>query len=62
MISPKWTTHSIKEVEIWPNHFLDRMQEFTKLIEIERELNKQKSNAESRIDIDLGSETCFDRF
>lgn len=24
--SPKWTSHSIKEVEIWANNFLERMK------------------------------------
>lgn len=60
--SPEWTIHSIEEVESWSDNFLNIMEEFTKLSEIERESNKQKLMAEPLIDIDLGDDTCFDTF
>lgn len=34
-IFPKWTSHSIKEAKIWPNNFLNGMEKFTKLSDIE---------------------------
>lgn len=38
------------------------MEEFTKLSEIEKESNKERSKKEPPINIDLGGETCFDIF
>lgn len=35
--SHKWTSNSTNEAEIWPNTFLDRIQEFFKLSDIEKE-------------------------
>lgn len=58
--SPEWTTHSIKEAETWPNHFLERMEEFTKFSKIERDSNKKNSKVTPSIEIDLDNDTCFD--
>lgn len=57
-ISLEWTVDSTKEVEIWPNHSLERMEEFTKLSELERESNKQKSKEEPIVD--LSGDASFD--
>lgn len=38
------------------------MEEFTKLSEIERQLNKKNSKAEPPIDMDLGGDKYFDAF
>lgn len=43
LISMEWTTHSITKVETWSDQFVERMQEFTKLRDIERESNVHKS-------------------
>lgn len=43
LTSYEWTTHSTAKVETWPNHFVERMQEFERLSNIERELNVQNS-------------------
>ena len=58
--SLEWTTHSRKEAETWPNHFLKRMEVFTKLSELERESNKENSKEESIVD--LGGDVSFDTF
>lgn len=34
--TPEWTTHSTNKVETWQDNYLDRLEEFTKLCEIER--------------------------
>lgn len=39
--SLKWTSHSIKEDKIWPNNFLNGMEKFTKLSDIERSQIRQ---------------------
>lgn len=52
LTSPEWSTHSTREAETGPDHFLNRMQEFTKLSKIKRETNKQKSKAVPHIDLD----------
>lgn len=58
--SSEWTTHFIQDVEIWSNHFLEKMEEFTKFSDIEREENKERSKNEPPID--LGGDICFDAF
>lgn len=58
--SLEWMTHFTQDVEIWSDHFLERMEEFTKLNDIEREANKERSNNEPPID--LGTDVCFDAF
>ncbi|XP_058773393.1 uncharacterized protein LOC131647514 [Vicia villosa] len=58
--SVKWMTHSAKEAETWPNHFLERKKEFTKLSELERESNREKSKKEPILD--LSSDNSFDAF
>lgn len=60
--SSEWTTHSTMKAETWSNNLLDRMEEFTKLSEFERESNKKKSKMEPPIDIDLGGKIFFDAF
>ncbi|XP_050909245.1 uncharacterized protein LOC127123022 [Lathyrus oleraceus] len=56
------TTHFTNEVEVWPDHFLERMEWFTNLSEIQRESNKKNSKEASPIERDLGDDTCFDAF
>lgn len=60
--SSKWMTYFTKEAETWPNHFVERIKEFTKLSDIERESNKERSKKEPPIDIDLDGDTCFITF
>lgn len=48
--------HFTKDVETWSDHFLEWMEEFSKLSDIERESNKERSKKkEPPIDIDLGN-------
>ncbi|XP_058734235.1 uncharacterized protein LOC131605966 [Vicia villosa] len=47
--SVEWTTHFSKEAETWPNHFLKRMEEFIKLTELEREINREKSKKDLKV-------------
>lgn len=49
-----------QDVETWPNHFLERMEEYTKLSDFKKESNKEWSK--KKPPIDLGSDTCFDTF
>lgn len=56
----EWKTHSIKEVETWLYRFLEKMEEFTKLSELERESNKEKKKEESMVD--LSGDTSFEKF
>lgn len=58
--SLEWTKHSTKEAETWPNHFLERMEEFTKLRELERELNKEESK--EGLVVDLYGDASFETF
>lgn len=58
--SAEWTTHFTQDAEIWPNHFLEKMEEFTKLSDIKMESNKERSKNESPINI--GNAICFDVF
>lgn len=58
--SLEWTMNSTKEEETWLDHFLERMEEFTKLSELEREPNKKKSNGEPIVD--LYGDTSFEIF
>ncbi|XP_058784154.1 uncharacterized protein LOC131658923 [Vicia villosa] len=58
--SIEWTTHSTNEEETWPDKFMERMIEFTKLMEFESESNKEASKAEPLVDIcDTGSFMYF---
>lgn len=58
--SPEWTSHSTKEAGSLLDNFLDKMEKFAKLGEIEKELNQEKSKAEPPIVLDLNDDTCFD--
>lgn len=58
--SLQWMAHSTKEAETWPDQFMERMEEFTKLSELEQESNKEKSNEEPIVDLD--GDTSFDTF
>ncbi|XP_058775984.1 uncharacterized protein LOC131650287 [Vicia villosa] len=51
LTSPEWTTHNTIKVETWPDQFVERLQNFTKLNKIEREINKEKSKGLSPIDL-----------
>lgn len=62
MTLPEWTTHSTKEAETWPDHFLERMEAFIKSNEIEIESNRRNSKTETPIKIYLSGDTCFDAF
>ncbi|XP_050878838.1 uncharacterized protein LOC127082655 [Lathyrus oleraceus] len=42
LTSLEWTSHSTTKSETWPNQFVERMQEFEKLSNIEIESNAQK--------------------
>lgn len=52
-------THFTIESKNWSVHFLERMEKFTKLSDIERESNKERSKKEPPIDIDLGADVYF---
>lgn len=58
--SPEWATHSTKDVATWPDQFLERMEELTKLSERKRESNRKKSKEEEVVD--LCGDTSFDEF
>lgn len=58
--STELTTYFSQDVEYYPDHFLERMEEFTKLSDIEREANKEMSKNEPPIE--LGSDICFGAF
>lgn len=60
MVSQEWMIHFTQYAETWPNHFLERMEKFTKLSDAERESNKKRSNEEPPVDLD--NDTCFDTF
>ena len=49
--SVEWMEHHEKEAESWPNHFLERMTEFTHLMDLERKANREKSKNESVLDL-----------
>ncbi|XP_058742077.1 uncharacterized protein LOC131614522 [Vicia villosa] len=57
--SLEWMSHSTKEAETWSDQFLERMEEFTKLSELER-FNKEKLKEEP--DVDLCGDASFDAF
>ena len=56
----EWTSHSTKETKTWSGQFLVRMKEFTKLSELKRESNKEKSKEEPIVDLD--GDASFDTF
>ncbi|XP_058776389.1 uncharacterized protein LOC131650704 [Vicia villosa] len=58
--SLKWALHHSEDAETWPNLFIDRMHEFEKLNDIEKETNKEKSKLEPLID--LADDSSFDVF
>ncbi|XP_058775179.1 uncharacterized protein LOC131649432 [Vicia villosa] len=58
--SPEWMLHHTKDVETWPDFFVDRMHEFEGLKNIEKETNKEKSKLKPPID--LGGDSSFDVF
>lgn len=58
--SLKWITHFTQDDGTWMDHILERMEEFTKLSDIEREANKERS--ENKPPTDLDSNTYFDDF
>lgn len=62
LTSPEWEAHSTTKIETWSNHFVERMQEFEKLRNIERESNVQNSKGEPPILIDLAGDRSFDYF
>lgn len=58
--SLEWNEHFTQDAKTWVYHFLEMMDEFTKLSNIEREANKERLKNEPPID--LGSDICFDAF
>ncbi|XP_058783737.1 uncharacterized protein LOC131658463 [Vicia villosa] len=58
--SPEWALHHTEAAETWPDHFLDRMHDFERLNNIEKESNAEKSRLEPPID--LTSDCFFDVF
>lgn len=58
--SPEWTTHFTQDAETCPDHFLERMEELTKLRDIELEANMER--LKNKPPIYLGSDICFDAF
>lgn len=48
---PEWTIHFTQDVKTWLDHFLERMEKFTKLSNVERESNKERSRKEPPIDL-----------
>ncbi|XP_058751896.1 uncharacterized protein LOC131625000 [Vicia villosa] len=58
--SPEWDLHHIEDVETWSDLFVDRMHEFERLNNIEKEANKEKSKLEPPIH--LAGDGSFDVF
>ena len=58
--SPEWMSHSTANAETWPDHFMERMQEFRRLNDIEKESNAE--NSKFVPPIDLSGDICFDSF
>lgn len=59
LTSVEWTTHSTTKVETLSDRFVEMIQEFTKLSNIKREWNAQKSKGRPLILIDLVGDKSF---
>ncbi|XP_058783816.1 uncharacterized protein LOC131658552 [Vicia villosa] len=58
--SAEWALHHTKAADMWPYRFVDRMHDFERLNNIEKESNAEKSRLEPPID--LTGESSFDVF
>ncbi|XP_058746733.1 uncharacterized protein LOC131619677 [Vicia villosa] len=58
--SPEWALHHTETVDTWPDRFVDRMHNFERLNNIEKESIVEKSRLEPPID--LVGDSSFDVF
>ncbi|XP_058770121.1 uncharacterized protein LOC131643812 [Vicia villosa] len=58
--SPEWELYHTEVVDTWPNRFVDKMHDFERLNNTEKESNAEKSRFEPSIDLD--GDSSFDVF
>ena len=56
--SPEWTLHFTETSDTWSDEFMEMMQEYNKLREIDIEINREKSKGVPLVD--LSDDTFFD--
>ncbi|XP_058780883.1 uncharacterized protein LOC131654984 [Vicia villosa] len=58
--SPEWALYHIEVADTWPDRFVDKMHDFERLNNTEKESNAEKSRLEPPID--LAGDSSFDVF